>query len=91
MYLEGDAQDWSPRFIHDVDDELGRPSCVGIACGDVCAEWVPIDVQVAVAERDKLVRELTGQKQSQVWERWVATARSEAKIDVVGRREPKRG
>ena len=43
------------------------------------------------AERDKLVRELTGQKQSQIWERWVSTARSEAKIDVVGRREPKRG
>ena len=43
------------------------------------------------AEKDKLVRELTGQKQSQVWERWVSTARSEAKIDVVGRREPKRG
>jgi parvulin-like peptidyl-prolyl isomerase len=43
------------------------------------------------AEREKLVRELTGQKQSQIWERWVATARSESKIDVVGRREPKRG
>jgi len=43
------------------------------------------------AEREKLVRELTGQKQNQTWERWVATARSEAKIDVTGRREPKRG
>ncbi|HVG79221.1 MAG TPA: peptidyl-prolyl cis-trans isomerase [Patescibacteria group bacterium] len=43
------------------------------------------------AEREKLARELTGQKQSQIWERWVATARSESKIDVVGRREPKRG
>jgi peptidyl-prolyl cis-trans isomerase D len=43
------------------------------------------------AEREKLVRELTGQKQSQIWERWVAAARSESKIDVAGRREPKRG
>jgi peptidyl-prolyl cis-trans isomerase D len=43
------------------------------------------------AEREKLARELTGQKQSQIWERWVGTARSESKIDVVGRREPKRG
>ena len=43
------------------------------------------------AEREKLVRELTGQKQSQTWERWVAAARSESKIEVVGQREPKRG
>jgi parvulin-like peptidyl-prolyl isomerase len=47
----------------------------------------PIDA----AEREKLVRELTSQRQSQIWERWVSTARGESKIDVVGRREPKRG
>jgi peptidyl-prolyl cis-trans isomerase D len=36
------------------------------------------------AEKDKLRRELTGQKQSQAWERWVLAARGDAKIEVVG-------
>ena len=36
------------------------------------------------AEKDKLVRELTGQKQSQAWERWVLAARGDAKIEVLG-------
>jgi parvulin-like peptidyl-prolyl isomerase len=35
-------------------------------------------------ERDKLRKELTGQKQSQAWERWVLAARGDAKIEVVG-------
>jgi peptidyl-prolyl cis-trans isomerase D len=36
------------------------------------------------AEKDKLLRELTSQKQSQAWERWVLAARADAKIEVVG-------
>jgi hypothetical protein len=36
------------------------------------------------AEKDKLLRELTSQKQSQAWERWVLAARGDAKIEVVG-------
>jgi peptidyl-prolyl cis-trans isomerase D len=36
------------------------------------------------AEREKLQRELVGQKQSQAWERWVLAARGDAKIEVVG-------
>jgi peptidyl-prolyl cis-trans isomerase D len=36
------------------------------------------------AEKDKLVRELTSQKQSQAWERWVLAARGDARIEVVG-------
>jgi peptidyl-prolyl cis-trans isomerase D len=39
---------------------------------------------VEPAEREKLLRELTGQKQSQAWERWVLAARADAKIEVVG-------
>jgi peptidyl-prolyl cis-trans isomerase D len=39
------------------------------------------------AEKDKLVRELTGQKQSQAWERWVLAARGDAKIEVLGQPE----
>lgn len=39
---------------------------------------------VEAAEKDKLVRELTGQRQSQAWERWVLAARGDAKIEVVG-------
>jgi peptidyl-prolyl cis-trans isomerase D len=47
----------------------------------------PIDA----AEREKLRTELTNQKQSQAWERWVLAARGSAKIDVVGQRLPGRG
>src|SRR5688572_2961363 len=43
------------------------------------------------AEKDKLVRELTGQKQSQAWERWVLAARGDAKIEVVGQPPARRG
>jgi parvulin-like peptidyl-prolyl isomerase len=43
------------------------------------------------AEKDKLVRELTGQKQSQAWERWVLAARGDAKIEVVGQTPARRG
>ena len=39
---------------------------------------------VEPGEREKLLRELTGQKQSQVWERWVLAARGDARIEVVG-------
>jgi peptidyl-prolyl cis-trans isomerase D len=39
---------------------------------------------VEAAEREKLVRELTAQKQSQAWERWVLAARGDARIEVVG-------
>jgi len=39
---------------------------------------------VEPGERDKLLRELTGQKQSQAWERWVLAARGDARIEVVG-------
>ena len=43
------------------------------------------------AERQKLKSELTSQKQSQTWERWVLAARSDAKIDIIGQRQPRRG
>jgi parvulin-like peptidyl-prolyl isomerase len=39
---------------------------------------------VEPGEREKLLRELTGQKQSQAWERWVLAARGDARIEVVG-------
>jgi hypothetical protein len=41
------------------------------------------------AERDKLQRELTNQKQSQAWERWVLAARADAKIDILGQQRPR--
>ena len=41
-------------------------------------------------ERDKLEKELVGQKQNQVWERWVLAARGDARIDVVGGARPAR-
>ena len=37
-------------------------------------------------EKDKLEKELTTQKQSQMWERWVLAARGDARIDVVGQK-----
>jgi peptidyl-prolyl cis-trans isomerase D len=43
------------------------------------------------AERDKLKGELTSQKQSQLWERWVLAARKDSKIDIVGQRPSRRG
>ena len=42
-------------------------------------------------ERDKLEKELTSQKQNQVWERWVTAARGESRIEVVGQKTPRRG
>jgi len=36
-------------------------------------------------EKDKIEKELTSQKQSQMWERWVLAARGDARIDLVGR------
>jgi peptidyl-prolyl cis-trans isomerase D len=36
------------------------------------------------AEREKLQRELTAQRQSETWERWVLAARSESKIEIFG-------
>jgi peptidyl-prolyl cis-trans isomerase D len=45
------------------------------------------------AEREKLQRELTNQKQSATWERWVLAARADSKIEVFGQqpRAPGRG
>jgi peptidyl-prolyl cis-trans isomerase D len=43
------------------------------------------------AERDKLKGELTTQRQSQLWERWVLAARKDSKIDIVGQRPSRRG
>jgi peptidyl-prolyl cis-trans isomerase D len=40
------------------------------------------------AEREKLQRELTSQKQSDAWERWVLAARAESKIEVIGQQRP---
>jgi len=44
-------------------------------------------------EKDKLERELTSQKQSQMWERWVVAARDESRIDRVDKKPvpPRRG
>jgi peptidyl-prolyl cis-trans isomerase D len=36
------------------------------------------------AEREKLQRELTNQRQSDAWERWVLAVRSDAKIEIFG-------
>jgi parvulin-like peptidyl-prolyl isomerase len=36
-------------------------------------------------EREKLQRELTSQKQSETWERWVLAVRSDSKIEILGR------
>ncbi|HEY2992719.1 MAG TPA: peptidyl-prolyl cis-trans isomerase [Methylomirabilota bacterium] len=41
-------------------------------------------------EKDKLEKELTTQKQSQMWERWVMAARGDARIDVVGQKPARR-
>jgi len=41
-------------------------------------------------EKDKLERELTSQKQSQLWERWVLAARGDSRIEVVGQKPPAR-
>ena len=41
-------------------------------------------------EKDKLERELTSQKQSQMWERWVVAARDESRIDRVDAKKPAR-
>jgi peptidyl-prolyl cis-trans isomerase D len=46
---------------------------------------------VNAAEREKLKAELVSQKHNQTWERWVLTARGEAKIDILGQRPPGRG
>jgi len=42
-------------------------------------------------EKDKLERELTGQKQNQMWERWVLAARGDARIEIVGQKPARRG
>jgi len=36
------------------------------------------------AEREKLQRELTNQKQSEAWERWVLAVRSDSRIEILG-------
>jgi len=36
------------------------------------------------AEREKLQRELTNQKQSNAWERWVLAVRSDSRIEILG-------
>jgi peptidyl-prolyl cis-trans isomerase D len=41
-------------------------------------------------EKDKLEKELTSQKQSQMWERWVMAARGDARIDVIGQKPARR-
>lgn len=47
---------------------------------------------VEPAEREKLQRELTSQKQNATWERWVLAARADSKIEVMGQqRTPGRG
>ncbi len=46
---------------------------------------------VDATEREKLQRELTTQKQSQAWERWVLAARGESKIEMLGQPRPGRG
>jgi peptidyl-prolyl cis-trans isomerase D len=43
------------------------------------------------AQREKLEQELTAQRQNQLWERWVAAARGDARIDIVGGRAERRG
>jgi peptidyl-prolyl cis-trans isomerase D len=40
------------------------------------------------AEREKLQRELTNQKQSEVWERWVLAARTDSRIEIHGQPRP---
>lgn len=45
-------------------------------------ERVPPDPATLVGERDKLSREVLGQKQSQAWESWVSAARTNAKVEV---------
>jgi peptidyl-prolyl cis-trans isomerase D len=47
---------------------------------------------VEPSDREKLQRELTSQKQSAAWERWVLAARADARIEVFGpSRTPGRG
>src|SRR5262249_5748369 len=46
---------------------------------------------VSPLEKDKLEKELTGAKQSQMWERWVLAARGDARIDVIGGKPARRG
>jgi peptidyl-prolyl cis-trans isomerase D len=49
------------------------------------------DMSGLAAERDKLMRELTGRKQSQAWESWIAAARAKAKVETTGRLPGPRG
>ena len=41
-------------------------------------------------EKDKLEKDLTSQKQNQMWERWVLTARGDSRIEVVGQKPARR-
>ncbi|PYM17288.1 MAG: hypothetical protein DMD81_09525 [Candidatus Rokuibacteriota bacterium] len=53
-------------------------------------ERIPADTADLDKERDKITRELTTQKQGQLWESWIASARGTAKIDVSPRLMPAR-
>jgi peptidyl-prolyl cis-trans isomerase D len=54
-------------------------------------ERIPPDLAILAEERDKLTREVLGQKQSQAWAAWVERARAQAKVDVSGRPPAPRG
>jgi hypothetical protein len=54
-------------------------------------ERIAPDLATLAEERDKLTREVLGQKQSQAWAAWVERARGQAKVDVSGRPPTPRG
>ena len=54
-------------------------------------ERVPADMSGLTAERDKVMKEVLAQKQSQAWESWIAGARAGAKVDVPSRPPFRRG
>ncbi|MGH7276330.1 MAG: SurA N-terminal domain-containing protein [Candidatus Rokuibacteriota bacterium] len=54
-------------------------------------ERVPADMSGLTAERDKVMKEVLAQKQSQAWESWIAGARAGAKVDVQSRPPFRRG
>jgi peptidyl-prolyl cis-trans isomerase D len=54
-------------------------------------ERIAPDLATLAEERDKLTREVLGQKQSQAWAAWVERARGQAKVEVSGRPPTPRG
>jgi peptidyl-prolyl cis-trans isomerase D len=77
--LPGDAQMAALRTpVGSLTDPVKTPQGVYVL---KVLERVPPKAGDFAAERDRLAREVLGQKQSQAWEAWLAAARAGAKIE----------